>query len=118
MRRVFKTWIRAEGLSNDIDTVVNANVLLYLGEQAKTAAACNALVRVVHEDRAASPSGRACEHGAKNLAACRDAVIRKIALRRAASGGMRGGAMATALGPCALVIFKAFDAPGFADDLR
>lgn len=47
---LFKTWIR-EGEKNDVDGVVNANVLLYLGENEKTIPACNALVDAVIENK-------------------------------------------------------------------
>ncbi len=47
---LFKTWIR-ESEKNDVDAVVNANVLLYLGENEKTIPACNALVDAVIENK-------------------------------------------------------------------
>jgi len=46
---LFKTWIRESG-KNDVDGVVNANVLLYLGENRKTIPACSALVDAVIEN--------------------------------------------------------------------
>jgi len=47
---VFKTWVRKEQ-QNDIEGVVNANVLLYLGENEKTTPACNWIVKAILEGR-------------------------------------------------------------------
>ena len=42
----FNTWIRSDR-KNDVDAVVNTNVLLYLGENPKTAASCNLVVNSI-----------------------------------------------------------------------
>lgn len=49
---IFKTWIRPGEINhNDIEGVVNANVLLYLGENNKTIAACNWIVNAIKSGR-------------------------------------------------------------------
>lgn len=49
---LFKTWIREPSYPrNDVDSVVNANVLLYLGEKEETAAACRYLIDIIRENR-------------------------------------------------------------------
>ena len=40
---LFHTWLRPPDQSNDVDAVVNANVVLHLGERKETAAACDFL---------------------------------------------------------------------------
>jgi len=52
---LFKTWIR-NSQKNDVDSVVNSNVLLYLGENEMTAPACNALVDAVMKNKETSMS--------------------------------------------------------------
>ncbi len=49
----FYTWFRNPGERNDVDSVVNANVLLYLGDGPSTESACRWLVSLVREGREA-----------------------------------------------------------------
>jgi hypothetical protein len=44
---VFLTWIKPVGESNDVDSVVNANVLLYLGDRPETVGCAEFLNQVV-----------------------------------------------------------------------
>ena len=44
---LYKTWVRQKGAFNDVDGVVNANVLLYLGERHETRAVVSWLNRLV-----------------------------------------------------------------------
>jgi hypothetical protein len=48
---LFKTWIREPEAVNDIDSVVNANVLLYLGARSETIEACSFLNRLIIENQ-------------------------------------------------------------------
>jgi hypothetical protein len=127
---MFKTWLRGDGQPNDVDSVVNANVLLYLGERPETEAARDALVRIIREGHGAVAShyyldelalhyavGRAFGGGVLGLSACRGAVSHAIAARRARGGGTFGGAMTTALAVCALTSFEAFDDRALAGDV-
>jgi hypothetical protein len=116
---VFQTWI-CDG-DNDVDSVVNANVLLYLGERHETKAALEVLCRLVEEDRE-GPSywyyldalalyyaiSRARYHGVAGLERCREAVLRKVLARQQADGSF-GDELATALGLCTLLNFRAED---------
>src|SRR5262249_58714615 len=51
----FLTWVR-RGDRNDVDSVVNANVLWYLGDRPETRAACDYLNRIVVEGAEAGAS--------------------------------------------------------------
>jgi hypothetical protein len=104
-----------------IDMVVNANVLLYLGECRETAVTVAGLNQVIDRD-AESDSywyyldplalyhaiARAYAHGAGGLLASRDAVIRKIRSRQKANGSF-GDELLTGLALCALLDFGARD---------
>jgi hypothetical protein len=106
---LFRTWVRGPGQPNDVDGVVMANVLLYLGERAETERARNALVHVVQADRESEAThyyldplalhhalARARLHGAAGLDACRDAVLGKVRARQEEDGSW-GDALHTAL---------------------
>jgi hypothetical protein len=49
----FYTWFRNPGEKNDVDSVVNANVLLYLGDGPTTETACRWLASLVREGKEA-----------------------------------------------------------------
>ena len=48
---LFYTWLNPENNLNDIDSVVNANVLLYLGNRPETQAATQYLIEIVRANR-------------------------------------------------------------------
>jgi hypothetical protein len=50
--KIFLTWVRQNGEKNDVDCVVNANVLLYLGE--KDQQVCSYINRAVESDQPCS----------------------------------------------------------------
>lgn len=52
----FKTWLRPAGRPNDVDSVVNANVVAYLGEGPETERAIAWLVDLVAADRVSGTS--------------------------------------------------------------
>lgn len=47
----FHTWFRDPGEKNDVDSVVNANALMYLGDGPDTAGACAWLISLLREGR-------------------------------------------------------------------
>lgn len=88
---LFKTWLRDPEADNDVDGVVNANVLLYLGERPETTAARDIVAAAINEDREAQSTiyyldplalyhavARAYAHGVQGFSACRDAVLAKV----------------------------------------
>lgn len=103
----FRTFLTDGG--NNVDAVVNANVLFYLGDREETRAACRYLLGVVSggHERDASRYGvddlsfyyvlsRAYFAGANDLGACRGPVLERIAARRREDGSF-GDELATAL---------------------
>lgn len=97
----FLTWL-TEG-ENDVDAVVNANVVLYLGDSPETEAACDYLARQLGSappelgswyypdalalDHAVS---RAAWHGVSRLRARRPDLLRRVAQRCGEAGSRRG----------------------------
>ncbi|MBN1424655.1 hypothetical protein JXA88_08865 [Candidatus Fermentibacteria bacterium] len=115
----FKTWLRKAGSStpNDVDCVVNANVLLYLGSNARTQAACawvnnviargteaSSTVYYVHDTAFYYMLSRAFLHGANCLGASRDAVLSRLGDMQGHDGAM-GDELATGFGICARLNF-------------
>jgi hypothetical protein len=93
----FMTWLGAPEESNDVDGVVNANVILYLGAGPETAAACDYLARLVESPESELGSwyypdplaldyaiSRAMWHGVDALRACRDRLLARLTDRCAA----------------------------------
>jgi hypothetical protein len=110
----FLTWIRG-GEPNDVDSVVNANVLWYLGDRPETRAACDYLNTLVLEDAEAESSwyyedsltlyyaiSRAWQSGVTRLEAARRALPPRIAARQQADGSF-GNAVNSALAVCTLL---------------
>jgi hypothetical protein len=128
---LFKTWLRTEGQPNDIDYVVNANVLLYLGERPETAAASAALVRLITQQPETHGShyyvspfalyyaiARAYDSGVTSLGDCRNVILQRLEAHRHTDGSGWGDPMATALAVCTLAAFRAFEAPGVLTGIR
>lgn len=110
----FKTWLRKAGSStpNDVDCVVNANVLLYLGSNARTQPACAWVNDVIARGREAASTvyyvhdtafyymvSRAFLHGATCLGASKDTVLSRLGPMQANDGAM-GDELATGFGIC------------------
>jgi hypothetical protein len=106
---LFKTWLRAPDQPNDVDSVVNANILLYLGERDETRAACAAICQAVEAgvekdtywyylDELAlyAMVARAYRHGHAGLGRCRETVVRRISSRQLPDGSF-GSPLRTAL---------------------
>jgi hypothetical protein len=113
---LFKTWLRPPDADNDVDGVVNANVLLYLGERPETTAARDIVTAAINDGREQAASvyyvepaalyhavARAHAHGVTGFVRCRDAVADKL-------GGAGEDPLASALSLCALADF-AIDRP-------
>jgi hypothetical protein len=102
----FHTWLRRPGRPNDVDAVVNANVVLHLGERRETEAACEYLRECVHstadsywyyvDDSALHYAvSRASRHGARALHDLREVLVEK-ALDRQRPDGSFGDELCTA----------------------
>lgn len=111
----FRTFLTEGG--NNVDAVVNANVLFYLGEREETRAACAWLCDLVtrEEEGRASLYGvddlslyyvlsRAFSRGVTGLAPCRERIVRRITARQEEDGSF-GDPLATALAVAGLLNF-------------
>ena len=118
---LFYTWFVDPGQPNDVDGVVNANVVFYLGETPATAAACDQLVDWVEEGHEAGAYWyytnhwalyyaitRAWRHGASRLDSAIPTIRRKVLAARRADGSF-GSPLATALAVCTLLDVAAND---------
>lgn len=126
---MFKTWLRPTDAANDIDYVVNANVLLYLGDRPETTDASAALVQLINSHPQANGShyylsplalyyaiARASEHRAKSLLVCRTMIIAQLE-RDQQEDGSWGDPMNTALAICSLAALAATASPVFTHGL-
>lgn len=106
---------------NDICCGVNANVLLYLGENQETQAVCQYLNEVVLGDREISSSvyfqdrttihyliSRAFFSGVKSLQPCKNSIVEKIFSLQQDDGSF-GNALTTAFAVCTLLNFNCTD---------
>ncbi len=114
-RGLFYTFFRRRGESNDVDSVVNANVLLYLGERDETRGAVDYLNGVVSESREEGSYyyyldhlslyyavSRAYQAGAPSLGRSGAAITRRV-LARQRDDGSFGDDLATAYAVCTLL---------------
>ena len=103
--------------ADDVDPVVNANVILYLGESSETKAAISYLVGLVQNGIAGGFSlyytdplalfymiARAALHSAPSLAAGESAIVHETIARQKAEGSF-GTPLSTALGAGVLLTF-------------
>jgi hypothetical protein len=90
----FLTWVGPREEDNDVDGVVNANVILYLGERPETAAACEYLRALIESPESELGSwyypdplaldhavSRAARHGAGPLRDCRERLLTRVSDR-------------------------------------
>jgi hypothetical protein len=112
---LFKTWLRDATAQNDIDSVVNANVLSYLGPCPEARAVCTALHRVIRERRWTSSywyylhplalfhaMSRAFHSGVAELGESKEDVLSLVyELQR--DDGSFGDDLATGLAACTLL---------------
>jgi hypothetical protein len=112
---LFFTWLRKKGAPNDVDSVVNANVLLYLGDREETAAVSHYLNKIIAAGREADghyyyPDDcalyyaltRAYFNGAISLEPAKDRIPARIADRQQKNGSF-GNELLTALAICSLL---------------
>jgi len=112
---LFYTWFRPPAARNDIDSVVNANALLYLGERPETDPVCRYLNRLVLESRVAGSShyypgelsfyyalSRSFHQGVRKLVKAKEAVLSELARLQQRDGSF-GDSLATAQGCCCLL---------------
>jgi hypothetical protein len=114
----FYTWVGGAKVENDVDSVVNANVVLYLGDRDETEGACRYLVDTIESNREGDSYryyledttlyyavSRAFARGASSLGGARTAIIESV-LRRGRDDGSFGNELATACAVCALANFE------------
>ena len=114
----FYTWIGGAAVENDVDSIVNANVVLYLGDRDETRSACRYLIDTI-EGGCESASyryylddmtlyyavSRAYAHGASSLSGAREAIVEKV-LRRSKDDGSFGDELVSACAVCSLANFE------------
>jgi hypothetical protein len=111
---LFMTWVRSPDAMNDVDAVVNANVLVYLGECEETRPVVkwlNAVLLAGEENETTwyyldplalhYAASRAFAHGCAGLADSRQAVLARV-LERQEPDGSFGDELHTALALCTL----------------
>jgi len=114
---LFYTWVGRQPAANSVDSVVNANVVYYLGDRDETKSACRYLVDTVeggHESDSYQyyldnislyyTVSRAYARGASSLGPAREAVVERV-LRSSANDGSFGDELATACAVCSLLNF-------------
>ena len=115
--------LMAAGALHEIDGVVNANVVLYLGAGEHTRAAVDYLVDVVQRNQETDCSkyypdplafyymlSRACFSGVTSLDKTREVVLERIIATRGSRGAF-GTALAAALAACSLINFDHWASP-------
>jgi squalene cyclase len=125
---LFYTWLNplpGHGEQNDIDSVVNGNVILYLGEREETKKTISFLNRIVLEDREEGTYwyylnhlalyymlSRAYFNGVKSLHPSADFIIRKITSKQDQNGSF-GDELNTALAISTLLNYNFSDSTIF-----
>jgi hypothetical protein len=117
--KAYYFWKLNECAPDDVDGVVNANVLLYLGERPETLAACGYLADVLRAGREGECDkwhlnpftfyysvARAWQAGVPALGALRDEAVRRMVQRARSDGGIGDTALDTALAACALMAWE------------
>jgi hypothetical protein len=115
---LFYTWVGDAVPENDVDSVVNANVVLYLGDRDETRSACRYLIETIEDDHESASYyyylddmtlyyavSRAYAHGASLLGGARAAIIEKV-LQRSNDDGSFGDELITACAVCSLANFE------------
>jgi hypothetical protein len=114
--RAYHFWKLNECERGDVDGIVNANVLLYLGETQHTRAVVPYLAEILESGTEESCDkwhlnrftfyyavARAFREGAPSLAPLRGEIVRRIAERARPDGAIGGTELDTALAACALL---------------
>jgi hypothetical protein len=111
---LFYTWVGDAVMANDVDSVVNANVVLYLGDRDETKSACRYLIDTIKSGCESDSYhyylddmtlyyavSRAYAHGTSSLSGAREALIEKV-LQFSKDDGSFGDELATASAMCSL----------------
>jgi hypothetical protein len=111
---LFYTWVGDAVVANDVDSIVNANVVFYLGDRDETKSACRYLIDTIqsgHESESYHhylddmtlyyAVSRAYAHGTSSLSGAREAIIEKV-LQSSRDDGSFGNELATACAVCSL----------------
>jgi hypothetical protein len=90
----FKTWLRPEGVLNDTDSVVNANVLLYLGVREETMQTADFLIETIERGTENESMhyyldplelhygvSRAYHHGVVEFGQCKETILNQTVAR-------------------------------------
>jgi hypothetical protein len=127
---LFYTWVGDAVMANDLDSVVNANVVFYLGDRDETKSACRYLVDTIKSGHESDSYhyylddmtlyyavSRAYAHGTSSLSGAREAVIEKV-LQSSKDDGSFGNELATACAVCTLANFEYDDVTRLRDAAR
>jgi hypothetical protein len=127
---LFYTWVGETAPENDIDSVVNANVVFYLGDRDETKDACRYLIDTIESGRESDSYNyylndmtlyyvvsRAYARGASSLGGAKEAIMEKVLLRSKDDGSF-GDELATAFALCSLVYFEYKDVTRLRDAAR
>jgi hypothetical protein len=114
---LFYTWVGDTASENEIDSVVNANVVFYLGDRDETRSACRYLIDTIESGRESDSYyyylddmtlyyavSRAYAYGAPSLGGAKEAIVEKVLLRSKDDGSF-GDELATACAVCSLANF-------------
>ena len=123
---LFFTWLGKNRYADDVDSVVNANVLLYLGDRDETKCASDYLNTIIVQQRESQSYyyylndlalyyaiSRAYFHGVASLKPCREAIISRIVDSQQENGSWRNE-LWTALAVSTLLNYS-FDDSGVLD---
>jgi hypothetical protein len=115
---LYYTWVGDAAPENDIDSVVNANVVFYLGDRDETKGACRYLTDTIESGHESDSYryylddmtlyyavSRAYARGASSLGGAKEAIIEKVLLRSKDDGSF-GDELSTACAVCSLVDFE------------
>jgi hypothetical protein len=127
---LFYTWVGGAALANNVDSVVNANVVFYLGDRDETKSASRYLADLINSGHESNSYhyylddmtlyyavSRAYARGTSSLNGAREAVIEKV-LRSSKGDGSFGHELATACAVCSLVNFEYDDSTRLRDAAR
>jgi hypothetical protein len=114
---LFYTWVGDTAPENDIDSVVNANVVFYLGDRDETRSTCRYLIDTIESGREGDSYryylndmnlyyavSRAYAHGTSSLGWAREAIIERT-LQLGKDDGSFGDELVTACAVCSLANF-------------
>lgn len=118
---LFFTWLRKKDDPNDVDSVVNANVLLYLGDRDESRAVSDYLSAIIADRRETESYyyylddialyyavSRAYFNGVTSLEPTKDTVISQMLARQRRDGSF-GSELLTALAVCSLINYSSTD---------